>query len=91
MPQCTEVRFASLLSGGCITAIVVNPLERKLAKRTSVQWGEIISVEASPLSLICHCHYQYADNFAWGAVTNYVYKIWLFLTTYPPPFTFPMV
>jgi hypothetical protein len=27
-PQCTEVRFASLLSGGFITAIVVNPLEK---------------------------------------------------------------
>ena len=26
-----------------------------------------------------------------GAFTNYVYKIWLFLTTYPPPFTFSMV
>ena len=30
----TEVRFASFLSGGFITAIVVNSLERKLAKRT---------------------------------------------------------
>ena len=36
--QCTEVSFASFLSGGFITAIVVNPPERKLAKRTSVQW-----------------------------------------------------
>jgi hypothetical protein len=35
--QCTEVRFASFLSGGFITAIVGNPPERKLAKRTSVQ------------------------------------------------------
>ena len=35
--QCTEVRFASLLSGGFITAVVVNQPERKLAKRTSVQ------------------------------------------------------
>ena len=26
-----------------------------------------------------------------GAFTNYVYKIWLLLTTYPPPFTFSMV
>ena len=26
-----------------------------------------------------------------GAFTNYVYKICLFLTTYPPPFTFSMV
>ena len=32
----TEVRFASFLSDGFITAIVVNPPERKLAKRTSV-------------------------------------------------------
>ena len=32
----TEMRFASFLSGGFITAIVVNPPERKLAKRTSV-------------------------------------------------------
>ena len=36
--HCTEVRFASFLSGGFITAIVVNPPERKLAKRTSVKW-----------------------------------------------------
>ena len=34
--HCTEVRFASFLSGGFITAIIVNPLERKLAKRTAV-------------------------------------------------------
>ena len=36
-PQYTEVRFASFLTSGFITAIVVNPPERKLAKRTSVQ------------------------------------------------------
>ena len=35
--QYTEVRFVSFLSGGFITAILVNPLERKLTKRTSVQ------------------------------------------------------
>ena len=35
-PQCIEVRFVSLFSGRFITAIVVNPPERKLAKRTSV-------------------------------------------------------
>ena len=34
--QCTEVRFASLLS-----AVVVNQPERKLAKRTSVQCRDI--------------------------------------------------
>ena len=33
----TEVRFASFLSGGFIIAILVNPLERILAKRTSVK------------------------------------------------------
>ena len=32
----TEVHFASFFSGGFITAIVVNPPEKKLAKRTSV-------------------------------------------------------
>ena len=32
----TEMGFASFLSGGFITAIVLNPPERKLAKRTSV-------------------------------------------------------
>ena len=34
--HCTEVCFDSFLSGGFITAIVVNPPERKLAKCTSV-------------------------------------------------------
>jgi hypothetical protein len=34
------VRFSSFLSGGFITAIVVNPPERKLAKHTSVQCRE---------------------------------------------------
>ena len=32
--QCTEVRFASFLSGGFTTMVVINPPERKLAKRT---------------------------------------------------------
>ena len=41
--QRTEVHFASLFSGGFITAIVVNPPERKLAKRTSVQRVKAIS------------------------------------------------
>ena len=31
------MRFVSFFSGGFITAIVVNPLQRKLAKRISVQ------------------------------------------------------
>ena len=33
--ECTEMRFASFLSNGFI---VVNPPERKLAKRISVEW-----------------------------------------------------
>ena len=41
--QCTEVRFASIFSGGFITAVVVNQPERKLAKRTSVQWPKNLS------------------------------------------------
>ena len=35
--QCTEVRFASLLSGVFTTMAVINQLEKKLANRTSVQ------------------------------------------------------
>ena len=34
---CTEVRFASLLSGGFTTMAVINPPEKKLANRTSVR------------------------------------------------------
>ena len=34
--HCTEVRFASFLSGGFTTMAVINPPERKLAKRTYV-------------------------------------------------------
>ena len=37
-PEYTEVRFASFLSGGFTTMAVINPPERKLAKRTSVYW-----------------------------------------------------
>ena len=39
--KCTEVCFASFLSGGFITAIVVNPPERHLAKRISVKCFDI--------------------------------------------------
>ena len=35
--QCTEVRFASFLSGRFTTMAVINPPEKKLAKRTSVE------------------------------------------------------
>ena len=43
----TEVRFASLLSGGFITAILVNPPESKLAKRTSVHCSAVKPEEGS--------------------------------------------
>ena len=33
---CTEVRFASFLTGGFTTLAVINPPERELAKHTSV-------------------------------------------------------
>jgi len=36
--QYTEVRFASFLSGGFTTMAVINQPEKKLAKRTSVQY-----------------------------------------------------
>ena len=38
LAQCTELRFASFLSGGFTTMAVINPPERKLTKRTSVQY-----------------------------------------------------
>ena len=52
MQQCTEVHFVSLLSGGFITAIVVNPPERKLVKRTSVHCTHNIEFLITPLSLL---------------------------------------
>ena len=48
--HCTEVCFASFLSGGFITVIVVNPPERKLAKHTSMQWQQLGAV-ASTVSI----------------------------------------
>jgi hypothetical protein len=39
--QCTEVRFASLLSSGFTAMAVINPLEKKMANRTSVQWTDL--------------------------------------------------
>ena len=39
--QFTEVHFASFLSGGFTSAmVVINPTEKKLAKRISVQFSE---------------------------------------------------
>ena len=44
MKLVSELCFASFLSDGFITAIVVNSLERKLAKRTSVQWVDFFGM-----------------------------------------------
>ena len=49
----TEVRFAGFLSGGFITAMLVNPPERKLAKHTSVQCIKCNEVLIS----IIHTHF----------------------------------
>ena len=37
-----KVRFAGFFSSEFITATVVNLLERKVTKRTSVQWSKIL-------------------------------------------------
>ena len=42
----SEVRFASFLSGGFTTTMaVINPPERKLAKRTSVKCRTLVGME----------------------------------------------
>ena len=61
--HCTEVRFASLLSGGFITAIVVNPPERKLAKRTCAVF-RIQSVKETPPHL-----QEYSSRFFFQVVS----------------------
>ena len=51
--HCTEVRFASFLSGGLTTLAVINPPERKLAKHTSVHWCDghcVMTTVRGPLS-----------------------------------------
>ena len=44
--------FASFFSGGFITAIVVNPPERRLAKHISVQWVDGLDLEHSKIERI---------------------------------------
>ena len=41
MADCTDMRFASFLSGGFTSMAVINPPEKKLAKRTSVPCVEM--------------------------------------------------
>ena len=45
--------FFSFFSGGVITAIVVNLLERKLEKRNSVQCDKIITVQCLSSQIDC--------------------------------------
>ena len=47
--QRTKVCFASLLSSAFTTMVVINPLETKLANRTSVKWSDVDP--SQPLSL----------------------------------------
>ena len=42
--ECTEVRFASFLSGGFTTMEVINPPEKKLSKPISVEWCKVVEV-----------------------------------------------
>ena len=47
--QRTEVHFSCLLSGGFTNMAVINPPERKLAKRTSVHWtGHYFTEKSNP-------------------------------------------
>ena len=46
--HCTEVLFASFISGGFITAMVINPPERKPTKRTSVHCKGLVKILIEP-------------------------------------------
>ena len=47
-----EERFVSFFSSGFITAIVVNPTERKLAKRISVQCSDFLLVTQGQIAVV---------------------------------------
>ena len=58
--------FASFLSSGFITAIVVNPPERKLAKHTSViDWIQISNVANFSLNHWGECFYNFGLFLPW--------------------------
>ena len=68
-PHFTEMRFASFLFGEFNTDIVINPLEKKLAKRTSVQWdtnGNLLL-----LAILIQLLFAYVSKFKIGP--------WIFL------------
>ena len=62
-----EVRFATFQAGGFITAIVVNPPERKLAKRTSVHCAAGCTAKCSTVFLLT----------PFNAKPNYCAGFWL--------------
>ena len=53
--HCTKVHFASFLSGGFTTKPVINQPERKLAKRTSVQFLQILLTLGDRLGSVERC------------------------------------
>ena len=70
--QCTEVRFATLLFGGFTTMAVINPPEKKLTNRISVQCGGTI------------CSRTFNDMVSYGLPTNEAISILLALQTWKP-------
>ena len=61
--QYTEVHFASFLSGWFITAKVVNPPERKLAKRCALYFGSLLLFCPTFLSFF---EFTLKNLFAWA-------------------------
>jgi len=73
------VRFAKFLSGEFITGIVVNPPDRKLAKRTSVQWSRIyFEIERAPSEILANLPGQSSPTgqifLHWAAATRSISK-----------------
>ena len=54
--HCTEVRFASFLSGGFTTMVVINPSDWKLANCTSVHCVNGLLIKGSSWNGICTVH-----------------------------------
>ena len=69
LSNCTQLRFASLLSGGFTTLALIDPLEKKLANCISVNWcstdfrGKIPSI--CPL-FECLGYHQILNGFYYG-------------------------
>ena len=69
--HCTDVRFASFLSGGFITTIVVNSPERKLAKCTSVHCSRKSKIFCSGRRPL-----------AFGPTLNYLWRLYRNISTF---------